>query len=229
MLTLPEMNKNEMARQYAIRVLRHNIVNMNLKPGQLISESDIGEQLGLSRTPVREAFKDLAKASVVEIFPQKGTFVSLIDMGMVEEARFLRLVLEKAVVELCCEYISEEFMVKLEENLCLQELCVNRGDHIRQLSLDNSFHLLLFEVCGKQKTFEFIDGIMVHFDRVRILNFQEMDMGRTVDDHKNILSAILKKDREKAVSEVEQHLSRILLDKSYLLDRHPEYFTNATK
>ena len=81
----------ETARDFAFRVLKDNIVSLELKPGTLISENEIASELGLSRTPVREAIIDLSKASIIEIFPQKGSYVSLIDSQMVEEARFLFL------------------------------------------------------------------------------------------------------------------------------------------
>lgn len=221
-----ENKSHETARQYALRVLRNKILTLELKPGQQISESEIGEQLGVSRTPVREAFKDLANAAILEIQPQKGTFVSLIDMDMVEESRFLRTVLEKVVIELICEHISPEDLNALEENLALQEMAASRGDSYRFFSLDNAFHEMLFIACGKGKTYDFINGMMIHFDRVRLLNLSEMDTKGPLEDHKNILAAIRDKNKNKAVAEMDKHLSRVNSDKIYLYDRHPEYFKN---
>lgn len=221
-----EKNRNETARQYALRVLRDKILSLELKPGQQISESEIGEQLGLSRTPVREAFKDLANAAILEIQPQKGTFVSLIDMEMVEESRFLRTVLEKVVIELVCEHISPEDLNILEENVALQELAASRGDSYRFFSLDNAFHEMLFIACGKGKTYDFINGMMIHFDRVRLLNLSEMDTKGPLEDHKNMLAAIKDKNKDRAMVEMGKHLARVNADKIYLYDRHPEYFKN---
>lgn len=222
-----EKKQNETARQYALRVIRHKILNLELKPGQLISESEIGVRLGLSRTPVREAFKDLAAAAIVEIQPQRGTFVSLIDMEMVEEARFLRNALEKVVAGLLCDDISPEDLNALEENVLLQELAANRIDSYRFFSLDNLFHERLFKACGKVKIYDFIGGMMIHFDRVRVMNLTEMDVTGPLKDHKNILAAIKRKDKLTATSEMDRHLSRVNSDKIYLYDRHPEYFTNV--
>ena len=83
----------ESARDYALRVLKGNIISLDLKPGTPISENDLAAQLGISRTPVREAIIELSKAYIIEIYPQRGSFVSLIDPKMVEEARFLRRVM----------------------------------------------------------------------------------------------------------------------------------------
>ena len=92
----------ESARDFAFRTLRDNIVSLELKPGTLISENEIAMELGVSRTPVREAIIDLAKAGIIEILPQRGSYVSLIDPNMVEESRFVRKTLDKAVIELAC-------------------------------------------------------------------------------------------------------------------------------
>lgn len=223
---LLEKDANETARQYAIRVLKHNILTMELTPGRLISENEVGEQLGLSRTPVREAFKDLAGAGMVEIQPQKGTFVSFIDMEMVEEARFLRNVMEKVIINLVCDHISRDDLDALEENVLIQELVVNRGDYLRFIALDDGFHALLFKACGKGRTHDCINSLMVHFDRIRFLNLKEMDMTGPLADHKRLLAAIRERNKASASAEIDRHLSRVLSDKIYLYDLHPEYFLN---
>ena len=101
-MLLEERSADESARDYALRMLKKNIVSMAIKPGEMVSEKEIAMQLGISRTPVREALQDLAKWQMVEILPQRGSRVALIDYALVEESRFLRLVLEKAIVELAC-------------------------------------------------------------------------------------------------------------------------------
>lgn len=221
-------NKRESAREYVIRVLQHNIINMNLKPGQMISENEIAEILKVSRTPVREAFIELSRSSMVEIFPQKGTFISLIDMEMVEESRFMRCVLEKAVVQLACDMITETDMIALEENLLLQESCVSRKDYKRLLSLDNRFHELIFKACNKEATHRLIQSMMSHFNRVRILNFLEMDMKISVDEHREILLAIKNKDKQTAAAFMEKHLTRVIFDQDYLSKLHPQYFKKSS-
>jgi len=226
-LEVLERKKRENAREYVARVLKYNIVNLNLKPGQAISENEIAEQLGVSRTPVREALLELAKASMVEVYPQKGTYISLIDMEMVEEARFMRCVLEKAIVELACDRLADKDFIALQHNLELQEYCVAQGDYKQLLSLDNAFHEYLFRACNKERVYEAIAGIMTQFDRVRILNLVEMDMRKTVDEHKAILDAIKERDKERSVALMEKHLTRVLFDQSYLAKQHPEYFKKS--
>ena len=76
--------------------------------------------MGLSRTPVREALMELSKVRLVDVYPQRGSAVALIDYDLVEEARFMRDVLEGAVVELDCDMLTEDALARLRENIALQ-------------------------------------------------------------------------------------------------------------
>lgn len=224
MLELLERDKRETTREYVIRVLRHNIINLNLKPGQFVSENEIAEILGVSRTPVREAFIELSKSALVEIYPQKGTCIAPIDMDVVEESRFMRCVLEKAVIQLACDKISDRDITKLEDNLQLQETCLGHHDPQYLLYLDDKFHEYLFEICNKKMTYNLIKSAVAQFDRVRILNYTEMDMNVSVNEHRELLEAIRRRDKELATELMEKHLTRVIYDMSYLKEKHPEYF-----
>ena len=103
-----EKFSKESNRDYALRVIRENIINLQLQPGSMISEQDIADELHLSRTPVHEALQELARTKIIEILPQRGSLVSLIDMELVEEAVFIRSTIEVAVVELACRKATEE-------------------------------------------------------------------------------------------------------------------------
>ena len=96
-MTILEKERSENARSYAVRVLLYNIVHLELTPGSSVSENELSSALSLSRTPVREALIELNRIGLVEIIPQKGSYVSKIDYDIVEESRFLRLVMENAV------------------------------------------------------------------------------------------------------------------------------------
>lgn len=224
MLEILKRYPKENAREFVIRVLYHNIIYLNLKPGQQVSESEIASLLGVSRTPVREAFIELSKASLVEIYPQKGTYISKIDLDLVEESRFARSILEKAVIKLACGLITEDYLMFLEDNVRLQELAVKRKDYKELLLLDNRFHKIIFKACKKELTFNLIRSMMSHFDRIRILNFAVMDMQRTVNDHKNILKAVKERNEKKAEELMEEHLTRVIYDQNYLKQLYPEYF-----
>ena len=72
-----ERLKRETAREYALRIIRQNIISLDLEPGSRISENELASELGISRTPVREALIELSKIKVIEIYPQRGSYISL--------------------------------------------------------------------------------------------------------------------------------------------------------
>lgn len=86
---------------------------MEISPGSLLGEQQVADQLGLSRMPVHEAFLELSKTRIVEIYPQRGSFVSLINMSLVEEAAFMRHTLEIAILEQVCEMATEKDLKKI--------------------------------------------------------------------------------------------------------------------
>ncbi len=102
-MNITPKNVDETGRAYALRILKQNISDTTLRPGTLLSENELSKMLGLSRVPVREALIELSKSDIIEILPQRGSRVALIDLKLVDEAGFFRRTLECAVVKLVCE------------------------------------------------------------------------------------------------------------------------------
>ena len=75
MMKVSEKLDRESNRDYAYRIIHHNIINLELKPGSMLSEQDLADELELSRTPVHEALQELSKTKIIEVFPQKGQIV----------------------------------------------------------------------------------------------------------------------------------------------------------
>ena len=216
--------RGETARDYALRVLKGNIISLDLMPGTAISENELATELGISRTPVREAVIELAKAYLIEIYPQRGSFVSLIDPKMVEEARFLRRVMDIAVIETACDEADEAGIAALEENVSLQEFYLEKGMTEKIFDLDNKFHREIYKVAKKDILYEIHSTIMIHFDRVRNLSVMTVRDYKVVNDHRNMLEAIKAKDKETAVALVNKHLNRYQFDEQNIREQKPEYF-----
>ena len=145
-----ERNEQESAKQFAYRILRRNILLLDMVPGEPISEKEIAKKLELSRTPVREALLELCRERLVEIYPQRGTRVALMDSRLVDQGRFLRETVELALLELACRSVSKDLIEQMEENLKEQEEAAQREDIIEFFLKDNDFHRLLFTACGKE-------------------------------------------------------------------------------
>lgn len=214
----------ETARAYAVRVLLFNIVCLELPPGSAISENELSAALGLSRTPIREALIELSRIGLVEIFPQRGSFISRIDGSLIEESRFMRLVLEVAVLKQLCEEISEPALLSLNENLGQARRCLAEQRTRDFFDLDNQFHRLLFEAAGRSWTYGVIHTHMVHFDRLRALSVKGTDNTRLIRDHEDFLYAICRHDSELAEILMTRHLNRYQENYERLREEYPDYF-----
>ena len=214
----------ESARDYALRVLKGNIISLELKPGTAISENELAAEIGISRTPVREAIIELAKAYLIEIYPQRGSFVSLIDPKMVEEARFLRRVMDTAVIEEVCETCDEEGIRLLEENVELQEFYLSKGTPEKIFDLDNKFHRDIYVVAKKDNIYDIHSTLMIHFDRVRNLSVVTVKNYGIVGEHRAMVEAIKAKDKEEASRLVAKHLDHYHVDEKEIKSRRPEFF-----
>lgn len=215
----------ETARDYAFRTLRKNIVMLKLVPGSMVSEKELADEMGISRTPTREALIELSKSQIVDIFPQKGSYISKIDYSLVDEARFMRLTLENAVVELVCDMATEEDLHELEHNISLQQFYVDSDSSGKFFQMDNDFHEKLFVIANKMQVYHLMDSMMIHFDRVRLLRLHtDKEVKELLDDHKDILSAIRRRDKKEASDLMTKHLSRYKVDEELIRKDHPDYF-----
>ncbi|MBR6147827.1 MAG: GntR family transcriptional regulator [Lachnospiraceae bacterium] len=214
----------ETARDYALRAIRENIVSLDLEPGTGISENEIAGFLGVSRTPVREAIQELSKAAVIEIYPQRGSYVALIDSTFVEEARFLRKTLDIAVIEEACDLATQADIDRLEENVALQEFYLQTQAADKIYLLDDEFHKLIYSAAKKETLHAMRSNIMLHFDRVRTLSMKTVKDTKIVGDHRQMLESIKKKDKESCRMLVEKHLSRYHIDEAEIRAAYPQYF-----
>lgn len=215
---------SETAREYAFRAIIENIISLDLAPGTAVSENEISGFLGISRTPVRESIQELQKAAIVEIFPQRGSYISLIDSKYVEEAVFLRRVLDVAVIEEACNLATKEDIMKMEENITLQEFYLQNLNTARIYELDNEFHRMIYAAAKKETIHAMRKTMMIHFDRVRSMSMMTVKDTKIVGDHRQMFEAIKKKDKEAAAALVEKHLKRYQFDRDALMKAYPDYF-----
>ena len=221
---LTERLPRETGRDYALRMLKDNIVRLELKPGSLVSENELATEMGLSRTPVREALIELSKVKIVEIYPQRGSAIARIDCHMVEEAKFMRRVLECAVIELDCALADAKAINMLQENVRLQQFYLENYYAETLTDLDNQFHRLLFEIAQKPQVYTLMDTISIHFDRVRSMALTTVKNTKIVQDHQALMTAVAQKDAVRARALMEAHLDRYQIDVEKIQAQHPDYF-----
>ncbi len=223
-MKLLERLPRESGGDYALRTIKANIISLELPPGSQISENELAAEMGLSRTPVREALIELSKVRIVDIQPQKKSTIPLIDYDMVEESRFMRNLLECAVVELDCGMAAPADLERLSENVRLQNLYLDNFYSSQLMSLDNQFHGMLFDIAKKSQIYALIQNISIHFDRVRTMALSTVKNFKIVQDHADIVDAIGRKDPGAARELMQKHLNRYKIDAAHIRAAYPQYF-----
>ena len=214
----------ETNREYALRVIRENIVNLELAPGSMISEQDIANELNLSRTPVHEAMQELSSTKIIEILPQRGSHVSLIDMALVDEAVFARATIESAITQMACKQATEKDIQELEENVTLQRFYYEKNNPDKIMELDNAFHEMMYKITNKMQCHYMVKLMSIHNDRIRELHLHSFTPERVIQEHQEILDAIKQRDCEAAKKAIDKHLSRKYHQEDEIKKKYPQYF-----
>jgi len=220
------LNKQTFSSREAVyTTLKQLILSLKLPPGTAISEKEISLEFNVSRTPVRESFVRLAQEGLLEVYPQRGTYVSLIQVDLVEEARFMREHLERAVIRLACVQFPDEHMKILEQNLAQQQECILEPDDERMFGLDEEFHSTLFAGCNKKNTWSVIQHMNVHLNRSRMLRLSsDHHWDHLLEQHRSMVQAIQQHDAQTAEHMMQEHLHLTVTDLAVLRDTYPSYF-----
>ncbi len=194
------MKANNSEQVYEI--LKEEMMFLELAPGSVISEIEMASRFGVSRTPIRDVFKRLENEGMLQIIPQKGTMVSLIDLKNLTDMMYMREKLELSVVEDIIDGTHNEELVKLRLLLLVQEEIFNNevSDEVRSkqfIKADNQFHRLIFKSVGKESIWDMIAHTTPHYQRFRaITNLQDMDVVRGLfKEHQNILMMLENRDK----------------------------------
>lgn len=207
--------------------LRRAIVQMQLRPGNPLSEAEVARQLGVSRQPVREAFIKLSEVGLVEIRPQRGTFVVMISRRDVENARFIREAIEVAVARKAAEEASPDDLVLLAELVERQEEASAADDRIGFMRFDEAFHQAIAAAAGTEHAWRVLENLKAQMDRVRFLALPAATPTAVlVEQHRAILEAIAAHAPERAEAAMRVHLTEILKSLPRLATAHPDLFSD---
>lgn len=210
---------------YVYEVIKRNIITLNLAPGNRVSEQEISDLLNVSRTPVREAFIKLSKEGLLYALPQRGTYISYIDLGIVEDARFIRESLEKSVLKIATEKFPEELLHVLHDNINIQKRLIGQRLFFEFLEMDEEFHKTIFKGCNKERTWSFIEQINSEYKRVRMLTFiADINWKNVIEQHKQILESIRTHDEHMGQEVIGNHIKKLIFEQVELKEKYPQYF-----
>ena len=208
-------------------VLQQRILSLKLSPNTKISEVEVAKMLGVSRQPVRESFKRLAKLGFLDIRPQSRTTISLISEDAVLRARFIRSALEVKTIQAASLQLDEPDHTALSGIIDEQRAAIGAEDVDKFHSLDEAFHMQICDRAGLGFVWDVILDCKAHMDRVRRLSLDEGAQHVTLNEHIEILNALKRRDTELAADAMTRHLDRILVLINSLKAQNHDWFTTS--
>lgn len=219
-------------REQVYQIIRDRIIGLKLKPWSALNDKELAEELGISRTPVREALIMLNVAGLVVVRPQSGTFVAPIDLEVVEMEQFTRCALEKEMVQSACKHLTPVHKSLYEENLYLYDFyehseIPNREEKL--LELDNDFHRIAFAINKRERYFDRMLATMLHIERLRMLSLSVVKNDSICSEHRSIVQAITTGDETEAGHLIIQHMNLYQLHLEKIKKQFPHFLKQDSK
>ena len=204
-----KVNDDVPLREAVFDTLRQAILDGTLQPGERLMEIHIADQLGVSRTPVREAIRALELEGLVSTNPRRGAVVARIAPGDLQDVLEVRSALEELAVRKACRNMTPERMEKLKTAARAFETYVAAGDLTASAQADEAFHEVISEATGNRRLTQLLEDIRSQVYRYRMENIKNKSSHpELVRSHNLIIEALEKGDEIEAVEAVKDHISR---------------------
>jgi DNA-binding GntR family transcriptional regulator len=211
----------------AYAVLFERIMTLDLAPGAALSDREICDALGVSRTPVREALIRLTAIGLVMIQPRSRTFVSRISIKRALDANLVRRELEAACAREAAASATPAAGARLADLITQQGLAAARGDAKRFYALDVAFHAAIHDMAGNAICHAVIQDMRAVIDRIRHLSLStDPETAEIIADHTAIVTAIRCGDSARADTAMRRHIDRVTRVTAELVQRFPDYFVH---
>jgi DNA-binding GntR family transcriptional regulator len=186
--------------------LKKQILNLELPLGSRIRDEDIAAQLGVSRTPVREAIRNLIRDGLIEVVPRSKTRVCTLSETDVNELVDLRMALESLAARLSATRIPKQALLKLSELYDLAEIGLKRGDTRHSLEFDRAMHQQILEHCGNPRLILMLNTINDYVTLFRNMGARNPSHKSFNYRHREIMRALARADGDAAAKAVEEHI-----------------------
>lgn len=196
-----QIERHQTLREKILEMIRDAILKGTMKPGERVSEPDLAERFGISRTPIREAFRQLESEGYLEVIPRKGAVVASLSERDIEEFYAIKILLEGFAAKMAAEKLTEKDIGRLESiNERLKKVAAD-GDVKSFFRVHNEFHDLFIKAAGNDKLYEMINQLVMRFKRLRLASLSQPGrMEISVEEHRNMIEAFKKRDGERADS-----------------------------
>lgn len=218
------------ASQEIYERIKDDIIFLRRKPGEELNMQALSEEFSISRSPIRDALMLLASESLVDMYPQRGCWVSRIDMAKVDIERLLRISLEKCVLENINGRIGATELAAMEYYIALQKEAIKNNDSAAFYSYDDEMHHVYFEATGLDSFWKLWIRETGNYRRIRLLSFKaEGSTDANIEQHEKILEAFRKKDFDSAWRIIDEHILKLDYEKEDIVRLYPEYFIGGRK
>ena len=187
--------------------IENDILNGQYKPGDSLNESKVANELDVSRTPVREAIRQLELEGLVAYIPNKGAIVKGMSREDIKDIYDIRIKIEGLAAKRAADNITPAQLKELKEVVEFEEFYTNKGDTEQILKLDTKFHEIIFRASGSRFLNRKFTSFHHYIQRARSLSLMDKERAKTaLKEHMAIMKAIEKKDKEKAEELMSQHI-----------------------
>ncbi len=189
------IERHQTLREKILETIRDAILKGSLKPGERVSEPELAERFGISRTPIREAFRQLESEGYLEVIPRKGAVVASLSERDVEEFYAIKIILEGFAARMAAERLSDKDIERLQAiNAKLQKLA-DEGDVKNFFKVHDEFHEVFIRASGNEKLLELINQLVMRFKRLRLASLSQPGrMEISVKEHEQLIEAFKKHD-----------------------------------
>ncbi|GAK03444.1 transcriptional regulator, GntR family [Geomicrobium sp. JCM 19037] len=213
------------------RYLYNEVITLKYKPGQMISENELAQVLGVSRTPIREAIRLLSSEGFLRVIPQKGIQVEYISFSKVKEAYQVRESLERTAFRQVAETWNpntdetKRHKQAVLEVIEKQRESASTGDLEQFYHYDEVYHDKILEISGNETLSAYVRQVRGHVNRMRYLEFYEtQETDRIIEDHEKMFQFIEENQVESLDKKLTDHLDKIWSYYDYIFEKYPEYF-----
>ena len=194
-------------RDVVFNTLRRAILKGELEPGERLMEIALANKLGVSRTPIREAIRKLELEGLVIMIPRKGAEVARITEKDLRDVLEVRTSLEKLAIELACDRITAEEIAELRETCQAFADSLGSDELTTMAEKDVAFHDVIFRATKTARLIQILNNLREQMYRYRLEYLKDVGARpRLVEEHKEILDAVIRRDKESAVKLIEEHI-----------------------
>ena len=202
-----QVNENTLTNEIA-DIVRERILKGEYEIGEKIKESSIAQELNVSRTPIREAFRMLEEEGLLDYLPNRGCYAKGFTKRDVSDIYTVREALEEIAMTWACERITDEEIERLEEQCELMDFYTQKRDMDKILYMNSTFHDIIYNSAGSRFLAQVLRSYKGYLDKTRkSVFYEESFLDRIQEEHRAIFEAVKARDTERALEAIRAHLS----------------------